>query len=163
MSRIFLTAMSALILAGCNNAPAAPDTSAIPPAENKMVVLPANMTLGSAIVHPPRAKDGFGDMQTQTVGALNGLHALLKKQNLTLANVMTVRTTLSAGASGQVDYDAYQAGFDKFFGTSKFPNVPNHNISAARSLPVAGQLVTIEATIAVPAQPAAANPMKDTQ
>ncbi len=144
-------AITALSLAACGDKTGAPKTlSTIKPAQNKMVVLPMGMSLGSAVIHPPRATDGFGDMQTQTIGAFNGLHALLKRQDLTLANVMRVRATLTAGQQGSVDYDGYIAGYKKFFGTNKLPSEPLHIISAVQSLPVTGQSILIEADIAVP-------------
>jgi len=89
-------------------------------------------------------------METQTVGTFNGLVTLLKKQNLTLGNVMRVRAVLAPDANGSVDYDAYMNGFNKFFGTEKQPNNPINVITAARSLPVSGQQLLIEADIAVP-------------
>lgn len=147
-------AISVLFLSACNNSSSAPtpqnNQSQIQPAENKMVVLPQNMRMGSAVIHPPRAKDGFGNMETQTVGAFNGLHALLKKQNLNLGNVMRVRAVLAPDANGTVNYDGYMAGFNKFFGTEALPNEPINVISAAASLPVSGQQLLIEADIAVP-------------
>ena len=152
---IFAAMMTGFALTSCSGktetpAPVQSDTSQILPAENKMVVLPANMTLGSAVIHPPRAQDGFGDMSQQTIGAFNGLHTLLTKQGLSLGNVMRVRVTLVAGEDGSVDYDGYMSAYKKFYGTQKLPNEPLHSMSAARSLPVKGQLVLIEADIAVP-------------
>ena len=63
---------------------------------------------------------------------------------------MRVRVTLVAGEDGSVDYDGYMSAYKKFYGTQKLPNEPLHYMSAARSLPVKGQLVLIEADIAVP-------------
>lgn len=152
--RPIAVAISVLFLSACSNGTTTPEPqntqSQIQPAENKMVVLPQNMRLGSAVIHPPRAKDGFGDMTTQTVGAFNGLHALLKKQNLNLGNVMRVRAVLAPDANGVVDYDGYMDGFKKFFGTEKLPSEPINVMSAASSLPVTGQQLLIEADIAVP-------------
>jgi enamine deaminase RidA (YjgF/YER057c/UK114 family) len=148
--RPIAVAISVLFLSACSNATTTPELENIQPAENKMVVLPQNMRLGSAVIHPPRAKDGFGDMETQTVGAFNGLHTLLKKQNLNLGNVMRVRAVLAPDANGFVDYDGYMAGFSKFFGTQKLPNEPINVMSAAATLPVTGQQLLIEADIAVP-------------
>jgi len=156
--RPIAVAMSVLALSACGNGTPTPEPqnkpqdkqSQIQPAENKMVVLPQNMRMGSAVIHPPRAKDGFGTMETQTVGTFNGLVTLLKKQNLTLGNVMRVRAVLAPDANGSVDYDAYMNGFNKFFGTEKQPNSPINVITAARSLPVSGQQLLIEADIAVP-------------
>lgn len=152
--RPIAAAISVLLLSACSNGTPTntpqKTQSQIKPAENKMVVLPPNMRLGSAVIHPPRAKDGFGDMGTQTVGAFNGLHALLKKQDLTLGNVMRVRAVLAPDANGVVDYDGYMDGFGKFFGTDKLPSEPINVISAANSLPVSGQQLLIEADIAVP-------------
>ena len=153
--KIFTCVAAAAILTACGgSAPSAPASSSqIQPAENKMVVLPQNMTLASAVIHPPRAKDGFGDMNIQTVGAFNGLHNLLKKQNLTLGNVMRVRASLAPGANGQVDYDGYMDGYKKFFGTAQLPAEPINVITAVSGLPVAGQQIVIEADIAVPLTP----------
>ncbi|MBL4870431.1 MAG: hypothetical protein JKX72_05705 [Robiginitomaculum sp.] len=150
----FLTGLfiaSMIVLSGCNDAPnTQTPTSTIKPAENKMVVLPANMTLAQAVIHPPRSKDGFGTMEQQTIGAYNGLYTLLQKQGLTLGNVMGVRVVLAPNTDGSIDYDTYMAAFNKFFGTKKLPAVPVHSISAAHSLPVAGQLIMLEANIAMP-------------
>ncbi|MEE9273505.1 MAG: hypothetical protein V3U57_09610 [Robiginitomaculum sp.] len=142
--------------------PAPPDTS-IEPAQNKMVVLPANMTMGLAVIYPPRAKDGFGDTKIQTIGALNGLTNLLKKRNLTLGNVMGLKVVLAANSSGMVDYDGYMESYKKFFGTKIMPGEPILFISAARSLPVQGQFVLIEAQIAIPVTPMEAEDKKDTK
>lgn len=128
-------------------------TNQIQPAENKMVVLPANMTLASAVIHPPRAKDGFGDTKTQTIGTFNGLHNLLKKQNLNLGNVMRVRAILAPDRDGVVDYIGYDAAYHQFFGTEKFPSEPLNLIVSTNTHPVAGQLIVLEADIAVPIKP----------
>jgi enamine deaminase RidA (YjgF/YER057c/UK114 family) len=150
-------AASAIVLTACGGksetpAPQQPQTQ-IQPAENKMVVLPEGMRLASAVIHPPRAKDGFGDMETQTVGAFNGLHNLLKKQNLNLGNVMRVRAVLAPNADGIVDFDGYNTGFKKFFGTEKLPSEPLNITTATQTLPVTGQLIVLEADIAVPPKP----------
>ena len=150
-------AISVFLISACSNGTTTPEPqntqSQIQPAENKMVVLPQNMRMGLAVIHPPRAKDGFGDMETQTVGTFNGLHTLLKKQNLNLGNVMRVRAVLAPNANGVVDYDGYMEGFKKFFGTEKLPTEPINVMSAAASLPVIGQQLLIEADIAVPQKP----------
>ena len=100
---LFIASMS--VLSGCNDASNTPTpTSTIKPAENKMVVLPANMTLAQAVIHPPRSKDGFGTMEQQTIGAYNGLYALLQKQGLTLGNVMSVRAVLASPTNGQAEW-----------------------------------------------------------
>ena len=153
LNRTVITSLLAVTvsMAGCNNqTPVKTDTSKIPPAENQMVILPENMHLGLAVIHPPRAKDGFGSTEVQTVGAFNGLQSLLKKQNMTLANVMRVRATLAPGADGRVDYDGFVTGFNKFYGTKMFPNKPAHSITAVRSFPVNGQNLILEVEIAVP-------------
>lgn len=154
MSPIGIVLASCLALYGCNQqAGPVNDTSQIPPAENQMVILPENMHLGLAVIHPPRAKDGFGSTEVQTVGAFNGLQSLLKKQNMSLANVMRVRATLAPDTSGVVDFDGFMTGFKKFYGTKMFPNTPAHSIRAARSLPVKGQSLILEVEIAVPKKP----------
>jgi len=150
---------SGLLLSACGNGktetPTAPkiDTSQIKPAQNTMNILPANMTMGAALINPPRAKDGFGALNVQTIGTYNGLYTLLQKNGLTLGNVMRVRVSLAPDASGKVDYDAYMAEYKKFFGTEKIPSEPIHVITGVRSLPTPGQLILIEADIAIPAKP----------
>jgi len=149
---------SATVLSACGGKTEAPapkqPESQIQPAQNKMVVLPEGMRLASAVIHPPRAVDGFGNMETQTIGAFNGLHNLLQKQGLNLGNVMRVRAFLADDADGIVDFDGYVTGFDKFFGTEKLPAEPLSIITSTRALPVSGQLVVLEADIAVPPKPA---------
>ena len=150
---------SALLLSACGNGktetPAAPkvDTSQIKPSQNTMNILPADMTMGAALINPPRAKDGFGALNVQTIGSYNGLYTLLQKNGLTLGNVMRVRVSLAPDASGKVDYDAYMAEYKKFFGTKELPTEPIHVITAVRSLPAPGQLILIEADIAIPVKP----------
>lgn len=148
---------AALLLSACQDAPSLQDNfalghaqSEIQTAQNKMVVLPANMTLGAAVIHPPRSKTGFGSTENQTIGALNGLHNLLAKQNLNLGNVMRIRAVLTPNAEGFVDYDGYMRGFNKFFGTKKLPNVPLNIAVEAHALPVQGQYLIIEADLVVP-------------
>ena len=152
--RPIAAAISVLLLSACGNGTTTPEPqttqSQIQPAENKMVVLPHNMRMGLAVIHPPRAKDGFGDMTTQTVGAFNGLHTLLKKQDLNLGNVMRVRAVLAPDANGVVDYDGYMDGYGKFFGTETLPSEPINFITTSASLSVTGQQILIEADIAVP-------------
>jgi hypothetical protein len=162
MNHLIAVAAGTILLTACGQQaetekPAFDATqSHVQPAENKMVVLPANMTLASAVIHPPRAKDGFGDTETQTIGAFNGLHNLLKKQNLNLGNVMRVRAVVAADAEGVVDFDGYMSGYKKFFGTEKLPSEPINVITSTNSLPVTGQLIVLEADIAVPTNPKSA-------
>lgn len=145
---------SAVILSACGEQQKAPTvTNTVQAAENKMVVLPANMTLAQAVIHPPRATDGFGTLEQQTIGAFNGLHTLLQKQNMTLGNVMGIRAVLVPDAQGKLDYDTYMSAYKKFFGTKELPATPLHSVSATQSLPVTGQLIMLEANIAVPVKP----------
>ncbi len=65
VSGLFIASITAV--SGCNDTSNTPKTtSAVKPAENKMVVLPANMTLAQAVIHPPRAQDGFGTLEQQS-------------------------------------------------------------------------------------------------
>ncbi|PHR55564.1 MAG: hypothetical protein COA43_15360 [Robiginitomaculum sp.] len=150
---ITLTVIAGLSLSACEQqtvAPAPIGQSKIQSAENKMVVLPRNMALGSAVIHPPRSVNGFGSTEAQTIGALTGLHTLLQKQGLNLSHVMRLRVILVAGENAGVDYTGFNSGYKKFYGTQKLPNEPLNIISEAKSLPVQGQLVLIEVDIAVP-------------
>ena len=148
---LLITATATATLSACGEKPKMPtNTSAMQPAENKMVVLPANMTLAQAVIHPPRSTDGFGTLEQQSIGAFNGLHTLLQKQGMTLGNVMGVRAVLVPDTNGNVDYDGYVGVFNKYFGTQKLPSIPLHSISAVGSFPVTGQLIMLEANIAMP-------------
>ncbi len=156
---LFVAATTLLSACG-NKTESMTNPTTIQPAENKMVVLPANMTLAQAVIHPPRSQEGFGTLEQQTIGAFNGLHALLRKQGLTLGNVMSVRAVLAPNTEGIVDYDSYLGAYKKFFGTKKLPTTPLHSINAIQSFPVNGQLIMLEANIAMPAK---SKPQKEEQ
>lgn len=124
--------------------------SSIQPAKNKMNILPSNFRLGTVLINPPRAKDGFGPLSTQTIGSYNGLYKLLKDNGLTLGNVMRIEVKLVADENGNLNYDEYMAEYKKFFGTKKVPVEPIHSIAEVKSLATPGQLILLEADIAVP-------------
>ncbi len=159
--------LTGVILPACTQANAdkpsasVTDASKIKPAENKMVILPKGFTNGLVLINPPRAKDGFGSLSTQTIGSYNGLYKLLKDNGMTLGNVMRVHVQLAPGADGKIDYDTYMAAYKKFFGTKQVPGEPVHAISGVRSLPTPGQLISLEAEIAVPLKLDAAEDKKN--
>lgn len=163
-SIITIMLLSAGGLGACNGQSQTPatkqtvDPSQIKPAENKLYTLPADYTLGMVLINPPRAKDGFGSLAVQTIGSYNGLYKLLKDNGLTLGNVMRVRVTLAPNADGKVDYDAYMAEYKKYFGTKQVPVEPIHVISAVRSLSTPGQMMLLEADVAIPRSSKLARP-----
>ncbi len=147
---LFVSILGVGMLSACQQQGTQIDNSKIQPAENKMNILPGNFTPAHVLINPPRAKDGFGNLSVQTIGSYNGLYKLLNDNGLTLGNVMRLRVSLAPDASGRIDYDSYMTEYKKYFGTKKVPVEPIHSIIGVRSLSTPGQLILLEADIAVP-------------
>ena len=88
----------------------------------------------------------YGDMQTQTVGALTQIKATLGRMGMDLGDVvkMTVFMVGDPAQGGKLDFAGLMAGYTKFFGTKDQPNKPARSAVQVAALVVPGPLLEIE-------------------
>ena len=88
----------------------------------------------------------YGDMQTQTVGALTQIKATLGRMGMDLGDVvkMTVYMVGDPAQGGKLDFAGLMAGYTKFFGTKDQPNKPARSAMQVAALVVPGPLLEIE-------------------
>ncbi|MEO8748529.1 MAG: RidA family protein [Rhodanobacter sp.] len=104
----------------------------------------------------PTARKGsvavYGDMETQTVGALKRIQEQLQGMHLDLGDVVQMRAYLVGNPeqNDEMDFDGFMRGYSKFFGTSDQPKLPARTALKIAGLAVPGMLVEIEVTAVRP-------------
>ena len=95
---------------------------------------------------PKGSEAAYGDMQTQTVGALTNIQGTLARMGLGLGDVvkMTVFMVGDPAQGGKLDFAGMMAGYTKFFGTKEQPNKPARSAVQVAALVVPGPLLEIE-------------------
>jgi enamine deaminase RidA (YjgF/YER057c/UK114 family) len=88
----------------------------------------------------------FGDMETQTVGALNSIKATLARLGLTMSDVvkMTIFMVGDPAKDNKMDFAGMMAGYKQFFGTAEQPNKPSRSAVQVAALAAPGALIEIE-------------------
>jgi enamine deaminase RidA (YjgF/YER057c/UK114 family) len=95
---------------------------------------------------PKGSPAAYGDMETQTVGALNAIKASLARLGLGMGDVvkMTVFMAGDPATDNKMNFAGMMAGYTKFFGTPEQPNKPARSAVQVAALAVPGALVEIE-------------------
>lgn len=95
---------------------------------------------------PKGSVDSYGNMETQTTGALTSIKATLARLGLTMGDVvkMTVFMAPDPTKDNKMDFAGLMAGYTKFFGTAEQPNKPARSAVMVAALVAPGALVEIE-------------------
>jgi enamine deaminase RidA (YjgF/YER057c/UK114 family) len=95
----------------------------------------------------PASPQAYGDVKTQTVGALTRIKGILEGQGLTMGDVVKMQVFLVHNAQAPMDFKAFMAGYTQFFGGSQ-PNLPARSVVGVAALANPGFLVEIEVVAA---------------
>lgn len=95
---------------------------------------------------PKGSVAAYGDMETQTVGALNAIKATLTRLGLTMSDVvkMTIFMVGDPAKDNKMDFAGMMAGYKQFFGTADQPNKPARSAIQVAALAAPGALIEIE-------------------
>jgi enamine deaminase RidA (YjgF/YER057c/UK114 family) len=95
---------------------------------------------------PKGSSAAYGDMETQTVGALNAIKATLARLGLAMGDVvkMTLFMVGDPAKDNRMDFAGMMAGYKQFFGTAEQPNKPSRSAIQVAALAAPGALVEIE-------------------
>lgn len=99
---------------------------------------------------PKGSTAAYGDMETQTVGALNAIKATLARLKLNMGDVvkMTIFMVGDPAKDNRMDFAGMMAGYKQFFGTADQPNKPARSAIQVAALAAPGALVEIEVVAA---------------
>ena len=98
---------------------------------------PADKTTGAAAA--------YGDTAAQAESALRNIEAILKREGLTMADVVQMDVFLAADpATGKMDFAGMNAAYSKFFGTADQPNKPVRSAMQVAGLATPWGLVEIQ-------------------
>lgn len=87
----------------------------------------------------------YGDTAAQTESALKNIESILKREGLTMADVVQMDVFLAPDpASGKMDFAGMNAAYSKFFGTADQPNKPVRSAMQVAALATAWGLVEIQ-------------------
>ncbi len=95
---------------------------------------------------PKGSVAAYGDMEAQTVGALNAIKATLARLGLSMSDVvkMTIFMVGDPAKDNKMDFAGMMAGYKQFFGTAAQPNKPSRSAVQVAALAAPGALVEIE-------------------
>jgi enamine deaminase RidA (YjgF/YER057c/UK114 family) len=95
---------------------------------------------------PKGSVAAYGDMETQTVGALTSIQGSLARLGLGMGDVvkMTVFMVADPTKDNKLDFAGLMAGYTRFFGTAAQPNKPARSAVQVAALVAPGALVEIE-------------------
>ncbi len=95
---------------------------------------------------PKGSVEAYGNMETQTVGALTAIKGTLARLGLGMGDVvkMTVFMVADPTKDNKLDFAGLMAGYTKFFGTAEQPNKPARSAVQVAALVAPGALVEIE-------------------
>ena len=101
-------------------------------------VTPADKTKGTAAV--------YGDTEAQTASALTAIETILKREGLTMADVVQMDVFLAGDPAkdGKMDFAGMNAAYSKFFGTADQPNKPVRSAMQVAALATPWGLVEIQ-------------------
>ncbi|HEX3912048.1 MAG TPA: RidA family protein [Steroidobacteraceae bacterium] len=95
---------------------------------------------------PKGSVAAYGDMQTQTVGALNAIKGTLSRLGLSMGDVvkMTIFMVGDPAKDNKMDFAGMMAGYKQFFGSAGQPNKPARSAFQVAALAAPGALIEIE-------------------
>ena len=85
----------------------------------------------------------YGDTQTQTVGVLTRIKAVLDGLGMGMSDVVKMQVFLVHDARAPMDFKGFMDGYTKFFGGDQ-PNLPARSVVGVAALANPGFLVEIE-------------------
>jgi enamine deaminase RidA (YjgF/YER057c/UK114 family) len=92
-----------------------------------------------------RNADGsWGDMEAQVEDTFNGFKAKLEGEGWSMSDIVQVRAFAVSDEYGLLDFDGFNRGYRKFFGTEENPMKPVRSFVEIAGLVVPGWLIEIE-------------------
>jgi enamine deaminase RidA (YjgF/YER057c/UK114 family) len=116
------------------------------PAGKSMVFLSGVLAPIADETKPKDSQDAYGDMETQTLGALKTIEASLKDMGMTMGDVvkMTVFMKGDPEKNGLLDFEGMMKAYTQFFGTADQPNLPARSAFQVAALVRPQYLIEIE-------------------
>ena len=110
------------------------------------IKIPANAeTLYLSGSGASRNADGsWGDMEAQVEDTFNSFKAKLEGEGWSLSDIVQVRAFAVSDEYGLLDFDGFNRGYRKFFGTEENPMKPVRSFVEIAGLVVPGWLIEIE-------------------
>jgi enamine deaminase RidA (YjgF/YER057c/UK114 family) len=99
---------------------------------------------------PKGTAAAYGNMETQTVSAINSIKGTLARLGLGLGDVVKMTVFMVAEKDNKLDFPGLMAGYTQFFGTKEQPNKPARSAVQVAALVAPGALVEIEVIAARP-------------
>ena len=95
---------------------------------------------------PKGSVESFGDTRTQTISVLQQIEETLRKQNLSMSEVVMMHVYLVGDPKkdGKMDFAGMMEAYKQFFGTPEQPKKPARSAMQVAGLAVPGALVEIE-------------------
>ena len=91
-----------------------------------------------------KADGSYGNMEEQAISTFTKFKDVLESQGWSMKDVVQVRAFAIAGDYGLLDFDGFNRGYSRFFGTPENPNKPVRSFVQVANLVVDGWLVEIE-------------------
>jgi enamine deaminase RidA (YjgF/YER057c/UK114 family) len=124
------------------------------------VVIPAGTKLiyvsgqGPSVVDesaPRFSIAAFGSTETQTLSTLETISTILKRQGLSMGNVVKMQVFLVGDPENghRMDFAGFMRGYMQYFGTEAQPNLPARSAMQVEALANPGWLVEIEVVAAM--------------
>jgi len=100
---------------------------------------------------PKGSAAAFGDMTTQTVGALNAIKSTLARLGLGMGDIVKMTVFMIPDPKdNKLDFAGMMAGYTQFFGTKDQPNKPARSAVQVAALALPGPMLEIEVIAAKP-------------
>ena len=100
---------------------------------------------------PKGSAAAFGDMTTQTVGALNAIKSTLVRLGLGMGDIVKMTIFMIPDPKdNKLDFAGMMAGYTQFFGTKDQPNKPARSAVQVAALALPGPMLEIEVIAAKP-------------
>jgi len=130
------------------------------PISSGVVIPPGRTWLWTSGTVPPLrnreaaagSRERFGDTRTQATGVLDSIEEQLKKQGLSLRDVVYLRAYLvpDPANGGKLDIQGWSAAYGERFGTASNPTKPARSTVGVSALVVPEWLIEIEAFAVFP-------------
>lgn len=91
-----------------------------------------------------KADGTWGNMEEQAIDVFSKFKATLEEEGWSMADIVQVRAFAVAGDYGLLDFDGFNRGYSRFFGTDENPNKPVRSFVQVADLVVDGWLVEVE-------------------
>ena len=92
----------------------------------------------------PLEDDSWGEMEQQVVATFESFKETLESQGWSMSDIVQVRAFAVSDEFGYLDFDGFNRGYRKFFGTEENPLKPVRTFVEIQGLMVPGWLVEIE-------------------